>query len=142
MYKRQAYALGEKVFFEEGSCSTCHQESGAGVPNIYPPIVDNAWVNGDKDRLIKLVLHGLWGPIEVNGTLYDPSKGVPPMTAVGAVFTDAEVAAVLTYVRTSWGNNAPPITPEEVKTVRDAHKGRTDFWTPEELLKLHPMEPK
>ncbi|MEM0969683.1 MAG: PVC-type heme-binding CxxCH protein, partial [Verrucomicrobiota bacterium] len=132
--------LGLEVFHEEGSCSTCHQATGQGVANIYPPIVDNLWVTGSKERLIKLVLHGLWGPIEVNGTLYDPSKGVPPMTAVGAMFSDAEVAAVLSYVRNAWGNQASAITPAEVKAVREATKGRTMFYKPEELLKEHPME--
>jgi len=134
------YALGQEVFYEEGSCSTCHLETGAGVPNIYPPIADSIWVTGDKERLIKLVLHGLWGKIEVNGVTYDPDKGVPPMTAVGAMFNDNEVAAVLTYVRSSWGNDAEPITLEEVRKVRAATKGRTQFYKPEELLKEHPFK--
>jgi len=140
------YKLGEEVFHEEGSCSTCHQESGLGLSqgdlHIYPPIVDNEWINGDEERLIKLVLHGMWGKIEVGGKVYDPEKGVPPMTAVGAMFSDAEVAAVLTYARSSWGNDASPISAAQVKEVRAATKDRKQFYKPEELLEEHPLENK
>ncbi|MEM9237795.1 MAG: PVC-type heme-binding CxxCH protein, partial [Verrucomicrobiota bacterium] len=111
---RKTYRLGRKVFNKEGSCVTCHQETGDGLKDIYPPLVNSEWVTGNKDRLIKLTLHGLWGKIEVNGKVYDPAKGVPPMTAVGQMYNDEEVAAVLTYVRSSWGNAAPDVTPEEV----------------------------
>ncbi len=137
---KRTYALGSQVFHEEGSCATCHMETGLGLQSIYPPIAASRWVTDDKQRLIKLVLHGLWGKIEVNGEVYDPSNGVPPMTAMGAMFSDAEVAAVLTYVRTSWGNNASPITPAEVRAVRQATRDRSRFYTPEELLKEHPFE--
>ncbi|MBK1832838.1 PVC-type heme-binding CxxCH protein [Roseibacillus ishigakijimensis] len=137
---RKVYELGESIFHKEGSCVTCHQENGQGLENIYPPLVDSVWVTGDKERLTKLVLHGLYGKITVNGKVYDPAKGVPPMTAVGAMYNDEEVAAALTFVRNSWGNVAEAITPAEVKEVREANKERTQFWTPEELLKDHPLE--
>lgn len=132
--------LGLLILHEEGSCSTCHLETGLGVENIYPPITGSPWVTGNKERLIKLVLHGLWGEIEVLGKTYSPDKGVPPMTAVGAMFNDAEVAAVLSYVRNSWGNQASMVTPEEVKAVRAATKDQTQFYSPEQLLKEHPLE--
>jgi len=134
------YALGQKVFYEEGSCSTCHLENGLGIPNIYPPIAESAWVNDDDERLIKLVLHGLWGKITVKGVEYDPAKGVPPMTAVGAMFTDTEVAAVLTYVKNSWGNDSGMVSADQVKKIREATKGRTQFYTPDELLREHPLK--
>lgn len=136
---RRAYRLGGKIFHKEGSCSTCHLENGRGLPGIYPPIANSKWVTGNKERLIKLVLHGLWGEIEVNGKTYSPDKGVPPMTAFGPMYSDAELAATLTYVRTSWGNNASIITPAEVKTIRDATGNRTQFYSPEELLKEYPF---
>ena len=102
----KTYEIGQKVFYEEGSCNTCHREHGKGVTGIYPPLVGSEWVTGDTDRLIKLTLHGIWGPIQVAGKQYEPAGGVPPMTAVGMMFTDEEIAAVLTYVRNSWGNDA------------------------------------
>ncbi|MGI9243384.1 MAG: c-type cytochrome, partial [Verrucomicrobiales bacterium] len=83
-----------------------------------------------------LVLHGLTGPIEVKGEKY---AGLVPMTAVGAMFSDAEVAAVLTFVRNSWGNESDPISIADVKAVRAATKGRKLPYTPEILLKEHPL---
>lgn len=107
---------------------------------MFPPLVGSPWVTGSEERLIKLTLHGLWGPIEVNGVTYDPSKGVPPMTAFKALLNDEETAAVLTYVRNSWGNKGSVVTPETVKAVRDATKGQQVFYKPEELLEVHPLE--
>jgi len=130
------YNAGRNIFEADGSCKTCHQETGVGIENVYPPIVGSPWVTGNKDRLIKLTLHGLMGPIEVLGKKY---AGQVPMTAVGAMFDDAQIASVLTYVRNSWGNSAPLITPDEVKRVRAATKERKLFYSPEDLLKEHPF---
>ena len=74
-----------------------------------------------------MTLNGLWGDIEVKGTVYSPAKGVPPMTAFGSILTDEEVAGVLTYVRNSWGNQASPVSAATVKRVREATKDRTIF---------------
>jgi mono/diheme cytochrome c family protein/glucose/arabinose dehydrogenase/lysophospholipase L1-like esterase len=136
----KAYRLGGQVYHREAHCATCHQPHGNGLDPVYPSLVGSPWVTGDEERLIKIVLHGLWGPIEVNGKTYDPAKGVPPMTPFEALLKDDEVAAVLTYVRNSWGNKAAPVKPETVKKVREATKERSIFWKPEELLKDHPMK--
>ncbi len=136
---KSQYKLGLQVFHEEGSCATCHMETGQGLASIYPPIANSPWVTDDKERLIKLSLHGIYGDITVNGVDYLTAKGVPPMTAVGAMFSDGEMAAVLTYVRNSWGNEADPITAEEIKKIRAATKDRKIFYTPEELIKEHPF---
>jgi len=136
----KAYVLGANVFMRDGHCVTCHQKTGAGLDPIYPPLAGSPWVTGSEERLTKLVLHGLWGPIEVNGKTYDPAKGIPPMTQFAALLKDEEIAAVLTYVRNSWGNKAAPVTAETVKKVREATKDRSIFWSPEELLKMHPLE--
>jgi mono/diheme cytochrome c family protein len=136
----KAYTLGANVFLRDGHCATCHQKTGAGLDPIYPPLANSVWVTGSEERLTKLVLHGLWGPIEVNGKTYDPAKGIPPMTQFAALLKDEEIAAVLTYVRNSWGNQAAPVKAETVKKVREATKDRSIFWSPEELLKDHPLE--
>lgn len=135
-----AYRLGAEVYHREAHCATCHQPDGNGMDPVYPPLAKSSWVTGDEERLTKLTLHGLWGKIEVNGKIYDPAKGVPPMTAFGSILDDKETAAVLTYIRNSWGNQAPAVQPETVKKVRDATKDRSIFWKPEELLKDHPMK--
>ncbi|MFK8112728.1 MAG: PVC-type heme-binding CxxCH protein, partial [Rubripirellula sp.] len=135
----RAYSLGERVFYEEGSCYTCHRDHGEGIVRIYPPLVDSEWVTGDQDRLIKLTLHGIWGKIRVRGEMFETTQGVPPMTAIGNFFTDAEIAAALTYVRNSWGNDADIVLPEDVKRVRGETKGRLKFYSPEELIEMHPF---
>lgn len=136
----EVYRLGSEVFHREAHCVTCHQANGLGLPKIYPPLVGSPWVEGDVERLVKLTLHGLWGPMEVGGTLYDPAKGVPPMTAFKAILGDEEIAAVLTYVRNTWGNEAAPVSPAAVKAVREATRDVQMFLKPEELLKAHPFE--
>lgn len=134
------YTLGANVFARDGHCTTCHQPTGAGLAPTYPPLDGSPWVTGSEDRLIKLTLHGLWGPMEVKGVAYDPAKGVPPMTQFGALLSNEEIAGVLTYVRNSWSNQAAPVLPASVEKVREATKSRSIFWKPEELLKLHPLE--
>ena len=91
---------------------------------------------GNQDRLIKIVLKGLYGPLEVQGIKY---TGQVPMTPFGGMLKDDEVAAVVTYVRNSFGNKASPVSPAKVKQVRAATKCKTGFYSPEELLKQHPI---
>lgn len=136
----KAYVLGAEVFQREAHCATCHQVDGEGLDPAYPPLAGSEWVDGSDERLIKLTLHGLWGPITVKGKHYGPETGVPPMTRFAELLNDEEVASVLTYVRNSWGNEGPAIQAKAVGAVRAAHKNRSVFWKPEELLKDHPME--
>ncbi len=136
---KKKYNHGAEIYAREGSCSTCHQATGVGIPKIYPPLNQSEWVTGDPARLTKLALHGLWGKITVKGVEYDPAKGVPPMTALGAMYKDDEMAAVLTYVRSSWGNVASEISSDFVKEVRAETKGQEGFYNPDVLLKEHPM---
>ena len=91
----------------------------------------------DADRLIKLTLYGLMGPMEVNGKKYD---GLVPMTPFGGMLKDEEVASVLTFVRNSFGNKADPIEAAQVKKIRDANPGRVMFYQTDELLKEHPFK--
>ncbi|MFK7734470.1 MAG: PVC-type heme-binding CxxCH protein, partial [Pirellulaceae bacterium] len=137
---RELYALGSKVYQRESHCATCHLADGNGNGVVYPSLVRSPWVNGSEDRLIKMALHGLWGEITVHGKTYDPSRGVPPMTAFRDLLSDKELAAVLTFVRNAWGNSGSPISAESVTRVRAETKGRSTFWRPEELLVDHPLE--
>ncbi|MBD0258509.1 MAG: c-type cytochrome, partial [Cytophagales bacterium] len=132
------FAQGKAIYAREGYCGTCHQPDGKGLTaSGFPPLTGTKWVTGNEERLIKIVLNGLHGPIEVGGTKY---PGQVPMTPFGGMLKDEEIAAVLTYVRNSFGNTAPAVTPEKVKTVRAATQGKTGFYSPEELLKQHPLE--
>lgn len=132
------YELGKEVYRRESHCATCHQANGKG-DKIYPPLVGSPWVTGDEERLIKLVLKGLWGPITVNGTTYDPKNGVPPMMPFEHLLDDQELAGVLTYIRNHFGNSAPAVRPEKVRQVREAVKDRQGFYMVEDLLKEHPL---
>jgi mono/diheme cytochrome c family protein len=93
-------------------CLTCHQINGTGVPGMIPPIGQGSWVGKDPAELIKLELKGLTGVIEVNGETF---KNVMPSQAK---LTDEEIAYVLTYVRSNFGNNYPPISINMVKKIR------------------------
>ena len=118
---------GKKVY--NRVCAACHQVSGDGVEGTFPPLTESEWVTGDKGRLVRVILHGLTGPITVNGESY--SGMMPPW---GAALKDAEVAAVATYVRSSFGNKASAVTAAEVTTIRAASKGRSTPWTAKELV--------
>jgi mono/diheme cytochrome c family protein/glucose/arabinose dehydrogenase len=134
----EVMAKGKAIYMQDGYCNTCHQADGKGLEAAgFPPLNGSKWVTGNEDRLIKLVMKGLYGPIEVNGKQY---PGQVPMTPYAGMLKDDEMAAVLTYVRNAFGNKAPAVTPEKVKAIRASIKDKTGFYTPEELLKLHPME--
>lgn len=130
---------GKEIYHREAHCATCHQPDGKGLPNIYPPLTKNEWTSGDETRLIKLVLKGFTGAITVNGAHFDPSKGVPPMTPFGGLLKDDELAAVLSFVRNSFGNSSPFVKVETVAKVRKETEAKVDFYTVEQLLKENPM---
>jgi mono/diheme cytochrome c family protein len=120
-----ATADGRAVFMR--TCVTCHQQNGAGIQGSFPPLVENPVVVGDKGLLIRLVLHGLSGPVTVKGQSYN--NVMPPWKSL----SDAEMAAVLTFVRSNFGNAAEAVTPEEVAAQRAATRSRTTMWTAGEL---------
>ena len=131
------FVKGAEVYGREAHCTTCHQPDGKGLPGSgFPPLNGTKWAQGDSNRLIKLTLKGLMGPIEVAGKKY---PGQVPMTPFESLLNDDEVASVLTYVRNSFGNKASPIRPDDVKKVRDETKSKEGLYSPDELLKAHPM---
>lgn len=131
------YTQGKEIYGRDGYCATCHQPDGKGLSaSQFPPIANSPWVQGNEERLIKIVLKGLMGPMEIEGKKY---PGQVPMTPFGGLLKDSEVAAVLTYVRKSFGNDASAITPEQVKKVRAATERKKDFYSPNQLLKEYPM---
>ena len=95
-------------------CQACHGPTGDGVPMLAPPLNKSEWLAGPVANLIRIQLRGLSGPITVNGTKYElPAPMVPQ-----AFQTDEQIASVLTYVRNSWDNKGPAVTPEQVKALR------------------------
>lgn len=134
--ERDLFIKGKAIFARDGYCNTCHQPDGKGLEaSGFPPLTDAKWLASDE-RLIKIVLKGLLGPIEVHGKKY---PGQVPMTPFEGLLKDEEVAAVLTYVRNSFGNKGTAISPDQVKKVRSEVQKKTGFYSPEELLKQHPL---
>lgn len=116
-------------------CSACHAVDGKGATGgTFPPLAESPWVAGEADRAVKIVLKGLTGPVEVLGKTYNLE--MPPQ---GAVLPDDQIAAILTFVRSSWGNQAGPVTADFVKTIRASVEDRKTPWTAGEILKLHPL---
>ena len=135
---KELFVKGEEIYHREGFCVTCHQPDGQGLSaSQFPPLAGQKWVTGNEERLIKLPLKGIMGPLQLAGKTY---PGQVPMTPFGGMLNDEEVASVLTYVRNTFGNKAAPITPEKVKAIREAIKDKEGFYTPEELLKEHPFK--
>ena len=136
--EKELFVKGEEIYHREGFCVTCHQPDGNGLlASQFPPLAQSLWVTGNEDRLIKLTLKGMMGPIEVSGKTY---PGQVPMTPFEGMLNDAEIASVLTFVRNTFGNKAPAITPEKVKAIREQIGTKKDFYSSEELLREHPME--
>ena len=130
-------SAGKEVYMKVGPgggmCFTCHQPTGLGLPGQFPPLAGSDWVLGNKERLIKITMHGLMGEIEVNGVKYNnvmAPPGIPPGS-----LTDQQMADVLTYIRNDWGNSASSISPEEVANIRESVKDRPSMqmWTSAEL---------
>lgn len=111
-------------------CVSCHQPNGEGTPGVYPPLAGSEVANGPAEVPIKIVLKGLTGPVVVRGNKFE---GTMPAFGVGIEMSDEEIAALLTYVRSQWGNTGGPVTAEEVARVRESVKDRTTPWTAAEL---------
>jgi mono/diheme cytochrome c family protein len=117
---------GARVY--AANCVACHQADGQGAGGVFPPLAQARWVVGSPERLVQIMLYGIQGPIEVRGTVYD---GVMPAFAR---LSDAELAAVTSHIRSSWGNAASPIRPEDVAAGRQRDPGRTSPWAGGEEL--------
>jgi mono/diheme cytochrome c family protein len=118
-------AQGRAVY--NRTCATCHQMNGRGIPGTFPPIEGSHIIAGDKTTLIRLVLNGLQGPITIEGRTYNGI--MPPWKSL----SDAEMSAVLTYVRVTYGGGASAVTAEEVARERAATASRTTPFTAAEL---------
>ena len=112
------------------SCGACHQADGKGLPNMAPTLAKSDWVTGDATRLIGVAVHGLMGPIKVNGIAVE---GVPPIMPPHGFMKDDQLADILTYVRNAWGNQADAITSEEVAGYRQNEAKRVSPWTEAEF---------
>ena len=123
---------GSKMF--SVTCAACHQLTGEGLEEKYPPLVGSEWVTGSDARMVRIILQGLSGPVDVAGQAYDGA-----MPAWGGVLKDPEIAAIATYVRSAWGNKAAPITAATVAAIRNATSSRKTPWTAPEIAQIPPF---
>ncbi len=127
---------GDRLF--KNNCAACHQAEGQGVPGVFPPLAGSPYVVGSEDRLVKILLRGLSGPIDVLGTEYNGN--MPSYGENGLGWDDRDIHAITTYVRQAFGNEAPPITEETVARVRGEIASKSTAWSADELLSAHPLE--
>lgn len=133
---KELFIKGKELYERDAYCGTCHQHQGQGLTSAgYPPLRQSRWVNENTDRLIKLSLKGLYGPMTVLNQAYE---GKVPMTAFANIMDDEEMAAVLTYVRNTFENKSSVVTPQMVAKVRLEISDKKGFYTADELLQLHP----
>jgi mono/diheme cytochrome c family protein len=127
-----------RAIYNRPTCSACHQPNGQGQAGTFPPRAGSVWVNEkEPGRLIRIVLKGFTGPgLKVNGVPFNTAGTMVPWE----MLSDDDIAAVLTYVRQEWGNKAPPVTPEQVKAIRDKVKSHSQNFTPTEVQAISPSE--
>lgn len=127
-----AFEAGRDLYHGHASCAGCHGSQGEGIENMGPPLASSEWVIEAPDRLIKIMLHGMVGPVTVKGVVYDPGMMMPGL-GENEDFTDTQLAAIATYIRNDWGNAADPIAEDLISGVRKATLGREDPYEAKDL---------
>jgi mono/diheme cytochrome c family protein len=122
---------GRQLYLEQ--CASCHGENGRGVSGKYRSLAGSAWLTGAPNRLTTLVLKGARGG-------KDGARTGPVMPAWRAVLTSADIAALLTYTRQAWGNDAPAISASYVQKLGYQFASRPGFWSWKELEAVAPDE--
>ena len=126
-------AFGKNVFL--ANCAICHQPSGLGIPGVYPPLAGSEIVVGQngfgENHLARIVMYGLGGSLRLGDANYNGY-----MAPWRSVLNDAQIAAVLTYIRQAWGNQAGPIAPEGIAALRAEMGNRYEPWTVATLREL------
>ncbi|CCH54773.1 membrane-bound dehydrogenase domain protein [Fibrisoma limi BUZ 3] len=130
--EQKLFALGRQHYLS--TCSGCHGTDGAGVNRFAPPLIGSDWVLGDEKRLALILLHGMEGPVDVAGKVYNAPEVLPVMPA-HSTMDDATLTAILMYIRNEWGNNAGPVSRRTVGMTRVTSQGRVMPWTATELNK-------
>ncbi|WP_134439361.1 c-type cytochrome [Methylacidiphilum caldifontis] len=127
--KMDTMALGKDQY--QAMCSACHQQNGLGMTGQYPPLANSEYVVGNKARLGAILLNGLSGELKINGSSYN---GIMP--GWKTALTDQKLAAIMTYIRNSWGNHADKVDEAEIKELREKYGKKEGSWTVDELSHL------
>ncbi len=126
----EQFALGRQHYLS--TCSGCHGTDGSGLQRFGPPLAGSEWVTGDERRLALIILHGIEGPLSVQGKRYDEPEILPVMPA-HSTMDDGAITAILTYIRNEWGNHAGAMNRRTVGSTRHTTQGRVMPWTADEL---------
>jgi mono/diheme cytochrome c family protein/glucose/arabinose dehydrogenase len=127
---QKLFATGRQMYLS--TCSGCHGTNGAGMARFAPPLINSDWVLGDGKRLALILLHGMEGPVDVAGKVYNAPDILPVMPA-HSTLDDNAIAAILTYIRNEWGHNAGPVSRRLVGMTRVTSQGRVVPWTVKDL---------
>ncbi|MFK7911701.1 MAG: c-type cytochrome [Akkermansiaceae bacterium] len=127
-----SFERGKEFYITKAACFGCHGGDGQGMPNLGPPLVKSEWVTESPERLTKLLLHGMTGPVTVNGKLYKPAAAMPGIKD-NTSLTNSDIADVMNYIRNAWGNRAKPVEAILVKKIRTESKDRRLPYTEKEL---------
>ena len=127
------YPAGAAMF--QSVCQPCHGADGNGIRALGPPLNNSNWVNGDKNKLMAIVLFGLTGPVKVGDKIYKAPEIAGEMPAIGQSkeFTSEDIAQVLSFIRAAWSNKSGPVKAAEVDMVKKRFAGRDKLFTPREL---------
>lgn len=130
-----SFERGKALFHGEAACFGCHGADGGGMPNLGPPLDSSEWVNGKPKTLANILLHGLTGPITVDGESYKPDADMPALGS-NPTISDQDLADIATYVRNEWTNKSAPVPLSVIQQQREATKSRgARAWTAGELSK-------
>jgi mono/diheme cytochrome c family protein len=118
-----SFQRGKKLYSTAAACIGCHGDDGAGLENLGPQLDHSDWVTGSEDRLVKTLLHGLTGPIKINGKTFTPLAFMPGLGQNPSI-KDQDIADISTFIRANWSNRAPQVTKDSVTKTRTATKDR------------------
>ncbi len=127
---REVLAVGRQKYLN--LCANCHGTQGEGMRRFAPPLKNSEWVNGEKYKLAMILLHGMEGPVTVDGKLYDIPDILPSMPSF-TTLQNEDIAAIATYIRNSWGNSQSEISPGTIGGIRFRTQGKITPWKASEL---------
>lgn len=134
--QQKRYDRGKALYLGAAACSGCHGLEGKGDNLLFPPIVGSEWVNGEPDVMTKVILHGLQGPIKVNGVSYKGMQAMPAYKDNQTLSNDEDLACLVTYIRYMKGNKGGVVTAEQIKKIRENTKDHQDSYTEKDLRPL------
>ncbi len=126
----KVFALGRQKFLN--LCANCHGTEGEGMKRFAPPLKNSEWVTGTDYKLAMILLHGLEGPVTVNGKVYDIPDILPNMPSFSTLQNE-DIAAITTYIRNAWGHAATPIKSGTIGGIRFRTQGQIAPWKVSEL---------